>query len=86
MSLSKIRRITDPERRAREAAKYLRQREAKADAELAEIRAVRDDAGWVMLGTVNPKTGKQYRPADLARTLGISRAGVAQRFRRGGAE
>lgn len=82
MSLSRIRRLVDPAHRAHAAAVYLRAREAKADAELAEIRAVRDDAGWAMLNLVD-ETGKHlYRPADVARTLGISRAAVAQRFRR----
>jgi hypothetical protein len=83
MSLSRIRRIVDPATRAHAAAEYLRVREAKTDAELAEIRGVRDDAAWQMLNTVDD-TGKHlYRPADVGRTLGISRAAVAQRFRRG---
>lgn len=79
MTLSRVRRIRDPRRRAEAAADLLKRREAETKTEIDTIREVRDDAARAMLATKT--NGKYvYKPADVARTLGISRASVAQRF------
>jgi hypothetical protein len=79
VSLSKIRRIKDPRRRAAAAAEYLHEREQVAKTEIATIRDVRDKAARDMLAA---RDGDRwaYRPADVARTLGITRASVSERF------
>lgn len=69
MSLARVKTITDAERRAAAAARLL----APAEARVAEIRAVMDDAAQTMLDQ-----GSTY--ADVARTIGITRSAVAQRF------
>lgn len=81
MSLATIKRIKDPELRARRAAALLVKRQAEVKREIDEIRRVRDAAGNEMLKTRDTKTGKwAYRPADLARAMGMTRASVAERF------
>lgn len=79
MALSQIRRIKDPQRRAAAAAEYLAERERVTKKEIATIRDVRDKAARAMLATRDGDRWK-YRPADVARTLGITRASVAERF------
>lgn len=79
MTLSRVRRIRDPRRRAEAAAELLTHREKETKRELDTIRKIRDDAARTMLRT--KVDGRYvYRPADVARTLGISRAYVAQKF------
>ena len=79
MSLSRVRRIRDPRRRAEAAADLLREREAEVKGEITTIRGVRDDAANEMLRV--KKDGQfLYRPVDVARALKISRASVAERF------
>lgn len=80
MNLSTIRRIKDPAKRAAAAEDYLREQERKAGKYVTECRDERDKAVLDML-KVRDADGKQvYRQADIARTLGISRSAVAQRF------
>lgn len=79
MSLSRIRRIADPRRRAAAAADYLADREAATKKEIATIRDVRDKAARDMLA-LKDDDGWVYRPADVARTLGMARASVSERF------
>lgn len=80
MNLSSVRRIRDPQRRAAAAADLLRQREAAVKTEIAKIRKARDDAARSMLSARGEEGQFMYRPADVARTLGISRASVSERF------
>lgn len=78
-SLATIRRIKDPKLRAERAAELLAKRQDQVDREIADIRKVRDQAGREMLKV--RKNGKWvYRPADLARAMGMTRASVAERF------
>jgi hypothetical protein len=80
VSLSRIRRITDPQRRASAAAEYLHAREAAVKKEIATIRSVRDKAAKDMLALKDDTGRWVYRPADVGRTLGITRASVSERF------
>jgi len=79
VSLSKIRRVNDPRKRASQAAAYLKERERITHIELAKIRDLRDTAAREMLALTEDGKPK-YRPADVARTIGVTRAAVAQRF------
>jgi hypothetical protein len=79
MTLSRVRRIRDPRRRAEAAAELLRHREQETKAEIDTIRAVRDKAAREML-TIKDGDDWKYRPADVAKALSITRASVAQRF------
>jgi len=80
VSLSQIRRIRNPERRAAEANEYLRAQEAASKRDLARIREVRDKAAREMLAMKDEDGAWVYRPADVARTLKMTRPSVSQRF------
>lgn len=72
-SLTQVGQITDPELRAKAAAKLLRRREEAHAAEQAAIREVRDAAVKQMLDA-----GR--RPADAARAIGVTRSAITNRF------
>lgn len=73
-SLKQVEQIPTAEERARAAARLLKRREEAAEAELAAIREVRDQAVRVMLHD------EKRRPADVARLIGVSRSAITNRF------
>lgn len=79
MGLARIRRISDPRRRAEAAAEYLAKRVDETKHELDEIRDERNEAAWEMLA-LHEDGQWVYRYADVSRALGLSRATVSEQF------
>lgn len=80
-SLSRLRTIKDPERRAQASAVELARREAV----VADVRVVRDAAVAEMLAATDAAGRFRYRPVDVATAIGVTRAAVAKRFTRAAA-
>lgn len=70
LTLSHIKRIKNPQRRAESASKFLTERTNDLD----KVRDVRDDAARAMFDA-------GYTAADVARALGVTRTAVARRFK-----
>ena len=79
-SLSQVRNIRDPRRRAVAAQQHLEEMVVKQEQQVAESRKVRDEAVHEMLDLRDKDGNKVYRQADVSRELGLSRSAIAQRF------